>query len=70
MYPRARYHFVYKRKGNQIYRHTILGTSGYCRVSHGPYFGYFETILDIQKRIVAGDDEVTSSIFQKYIRVP
>ena len=41
----------------------------YCRVSHGPYFGYFETILDIQKRLVAEDDEVRARIFQKYIRV-
>ena len=67
MYPRAKCHFVYKRKGNNI--HTIFGHFGYCRASHGPFFGYSETILDIQKRLVAEDDEVRARIVQKCIRV-
>ena len=56
-----------KRKQNL---HTYyFGHFGYCRASHGPFFGYFETILDIQKRLAAEDDEVRARIFQKYIRV-
>ena len=31
---------------NKIYIHTTFGHVGYCLVSHGPFFRYFETILD------------------------
>ena len=34
-------------------------------MSHGPFFGYFETILDIQERLVAEDDEVRATIFSE-----
>ena len=52
------------------FTYLLFGHFGYWRVSHGPlYFVYFEMILDIQKRLVAEDDEVRASVFQKYIRV-
>ena len=34
-------------------------------MSHGPHFGYFATILDFKKRLVAEDDEVKSNHFSE-----
>ena len=43
----------------------FFGHLNYCRVSHGPYFGYFETILHIQKRLVAEDDDFLIKVWSQ-----